>query len=42
MGPSMAEAERELIDRAKNAWLEVQWLAQARATTDGRGNRETW
>jgi hypothetical protein len=25
MGPAAAEFERELIDRAKNAWLEVQW-----------------
>ena len=25
MGPSATEAERKLIDRAKNAWLEVQW-----------------
>src|SRR5437660_12836463 len=25
MGPNVAEAERELFDRAKNAWLEVQW-----------------
>jgi len=25
MGPSVTQAERKLIDRAKNAWLELQW-----------------
>jgi hypothetical protein len=25
MGPNVEEAQGELIDRAKNAWLEVQW-----------------